>query len=536
MPATVAVVGVGPLGLMALKNLKEDGFAVTGFERRNWVGGVWKQSFDANLSTTANTVFNSSRFRSAIPDYPFPDDVDDFPTAKQLWKYFEDYCDHFELRPRIRFGADVKNFERKRGKWAVEYIQNGSLHTDYFDKLMIAPGSFVTPRSPKLEGVEAFQGKILHSLNFPDPSTFQGQNVLLVGFHATAQDLVVELAPHAKKVYIAHKNGLIMMSRYGEDGRTYDQAQNLTAVFVQLFLETWLPSVWNWLFEKILLSMSKKSYPNQRKEWNLSPAPPPTTTSPLIADAVYPHLESGFAEPVAAIQQITGPKTIQLKDGRVLNNIDTIIFATGYEAKISYAPDEYNPYPIADEAPFLYRNIFPLHPDASVRNSLAFLGQGGIPFPGFVQFELKIWAISQIWQGKASLPSFDTMQQWHKDHMAWRQEVVRKSKFDSKFIIVFLRLPDHLKWLDKTAGTGILTHFSWFSWRSWRFWWQDRRFYNLCKSGLISPAMWRLFDMGGRKAWAGAKEQIIKDNEFADKRQQERLRAMGKVEESRKDK
>src|SRR6201999_22572 len=154
MALTVAVVGMGPLGLMALKNLKEDGFEVHGFERRNWVGGLWKQSYDANLSTTTNTVFNSSRFRSAISDYPFPEDVDDFPTAKQIWKYFEDYCDHFELRSRIRFGADVQTFSRKQGKWAVEYVQNGCAYTDYFDKLLVAPGSFIIPRAPTLNGIE----------------------------------------------------------------------------------------------------------------------------------------------------------------------------------------------------------------------------------------------------------------------------------------------------------------------------------------------------------------------------------------------
>lgn len=212
MAETVAVVGIGPLGLMALKNLTEDGFEVHGFERRNWVGGVWKQSYDENLSTTPNTVFNSSRFRSALSDYPFPDGVDDFPTAKQIWKYFEDYCDHFKLRPKIRFGADVKTFARKQGKWTVEYVQNGSSHTDHFDKLIISPGSFILPRSPKLKGLEKFQGTVLHSLKFPDASTFQDQNVLLVGFHATAQDLVVELSPHAKKVYLAHKNGTTLVS------------------------------------------------------------------------------------------------------------------------------------------------------------------------------------------------------------------------------------------------------------------------------------------------------------------------------------
>ncbi|EXJ58179.1 hypothetical protein A1O7_05604 [Cladophialophora yegresii CBS 114405] len=540
MPVTVAVVGMGPLGLMALKNFKEDGFEVRGFERRHWVGGLWKQSFDTSLSTTANTVFNSSRFRSAISDFPFPDEVDDFPTAKQMWKYFEDYCDAFDLRPRIHFGADVQTFSRKHGKWAVEYVEDGTTHTEYFDKLAVSPGSFVIPRCPKLRGIETFQGTVLHSIDFPDPATFRGQNVLLVGFHATAQDLVVELAPHAEKVYIAHKNGLVLMSRYTHDGKTYDQAQTLSVLFLQIFLTKWFPRVWDWIFDTAIQSMSKKAYPHQRREWNLSPAPSSTTSPPLIADAIYPFLESGFAEPVAAVKQIKEPNDILLTDGRLLKDIHTIIYATGYESAVPCAPPEYNPYPVPDEAPMLYRNAFPLHGDAAVRESLAFLGQGGIAFPGFVQFELVIFAVSQVWRGKAHLPPLSEMQDWHQGHMAWRRDVIGRSKFDTKLLPVLLRLPDQIEWLDKAGGTGVFAHFSWFggwfSWRAWRFWCEDRRFYRLCKDGLCSPAVWRLFNMGGRKPWVGAKEQIIRDNELAEKRREERLRAVEKTQQGQKDK
>jgi cation diffusion facilitator CzcD-associated flavoprotein CzcO len=117
----------------------------------------------------------------------------------------------FEPRPCIRFGADVKTLVRVGQKWAVEYVQNNSSHTASFDKLMVSPGSYAFPRSPKLIDMEKFEGRVLHSLNFPEASTFQDQNVLVVGFHATAQDLVVELASHAKKVYIAHRSELTLV-------------------------------------------------------------------------------------------------------------------------------------------------------------------------------------------------------------------------------------------------------------------------------------------------------------------------------------
>ncbi|KAM0460879.1 hypothetical protein ACHAO4_001675 [Trichoderma viride] len=37
----VAVIGLGALGIVAVKNLLEEGFDVTGFERSSYIGGLW---------------------------------------------------------------------------------------------------------------------------------------------------------------------------------------------------------------------------------------------------------------------------------------------------------------------------------------------------------------------------------------------------------------------------------------------------------------------------------------------------------------
>ena len=166
MHCSVAVIGGGPLGLMAAKNLKEDGFAVTLFESRAWVGGLWKYSKDASLSVADNTIFNSSKYRSAISDFPVPDDMDDFPTAPQLHKYFESYCDHFDLWPHIRLSSPISRIKREGTRWMVESASGKEL----FDKVVISCGPFTKPREPTFEGIEHFQGKVLHAINFHDAS------------------------------------------------------------------------------------------------------------------------------------------------------------------------------------------------------------------------------------------------------------------------------------------------------------------------------------------------------------------------------
>lgn len=143
----VAVIGGGPLGLMALKNFKEDGFSATLYESRSWVGGLWKYSDDASLSSAESTIFNTSKFRTAATDFPVPDDMDDFPKASQIQKYFEDYCTHFDLWPHIRLNSPVKKVRRDGKRWAIDLKGKGQgVRVEYFDKVAFSCGPFIKPK------------------------------------------------------------------------------------------------------------------------------------------------------------------------------------------------------------------------------------------------------------------------------------------------------------------------------------------------------------------------------------------------------
>jgi dimethylaniline monooxygenase (N-oxide forming) len=296
-------------------------------------------------------------------------------------------------------------------------------------------------------------------------------------------------------------------------------------------VDAWLPNFYNWMVDKFIVSISRKAFPNVPAEWRFSPPPSVSVTTPLVADEIYPLLADGSAEPVSAVRRITGSKHVELTDGRVLSDIDTIIYCTGYDFSVPFLRREHNPYPVIGEPADLYRNIFPLHHDIAVRHSLAFMGQVAIPLPGFVQFELVAMCISQIWLGNSLLPSFPEMQKWHRNYITWRKDLMAKQKVKSTFYVAFVPIADHLNWLDRTAGTGLFEHFGWFTRRAWEFWWRDGAFYKKCLHGLLSPAIWRLFDMGKRKPWNRAKEQVWKDNESATRQGAERRERQQRLKE-----
>ena len=194
-----------------LKNLKDDGFDVTLYESRSWVGGLWKYSNDNSISTAENTVFNTSKYRTAISDFPVPESMADFPPAEQLHEYLESYCDHFDLWPHIKLNSPVKTIRRQDDEWMLDISRDSIIHSEAFDKVALSCGSFLIPRRPDFKDIENFEGPTLHAMNYHNPLQFKGKRVLVVGLHASAQDVVSSLSKYASHVYLSHRSGIVLV-------------------------------------------------------------------------------------------------------------------------------------------------------------------------------------------------------------------------------------------------------------------------------------------------------------------------------------
>ena len=95
----IAVIGAGPSGITAVKNISEKGFNVTCFERCEGVGGNWRFNDPSGHSSVFETThIISSKYTSFYEDFPFPEGTPDYPSHQQLLKYFNDYADHFQIK------------------------------------------------------------------------------------------------------------------------------------------------------------------------------------------------------------------------------------------------------------------------------------------------------------------------------------------------------------------------------------------------------------------------------------------------------
>ncbi|CAI9111983.1 OLC1v1012339C1 [Oldenlandia corymbosa var. corymbosa] len=371
----VCVVGAGPSGLVAARELKKEGHDVIVLEQKQEIGGQWL--YDPNVEDedplgkglirkVHSGVYASLRVfapREAMgfPDFPFVvkegGDCRRHPGHSEYLEYLKDFCEVFGLRDFIRFNTRVEyvgmlNYEGNNGddikdlKWIVRSVNlkkqtrkrdDGDEKAaaavaaeELFDAVVVANGHYCQPYLSPIKGMEDWKRKQMHSHVYRTPDPFKNEVVVVVGNSQSGQDISMELTKMAKEVHFSAKDKSVT--------------------------------------EGLLKVISKCS--------NLHLHP--------VIDSMY-------------------------EDGRVVfidgNSIiaDTIIYATGYSYSFPFLDTKGIVKVNDNRVEPLYEHTFP----PLLAPSLSFIGIPKMVLLPF--FELQAKWIAQVLSGKKKLPSFEQM-------------------------------------------------------------------------------------------------------------------------------
>ncbi|KAJ4831256.1 hypothetical protein Tsubulata_014572 [Turnera subulata] len=229
----VCVIGAGPSGLVAARELRKEGHRVVVLEQRHDVGGQWlyepnvesedplgKNKFlQVHSSIYASLRLISPREIMGFSDFPFlvkkGRDTRRFPGHRELWLYLKDFCDHFRLREMIRFNTRVEYVGMlddegfgKDLKWVVKSreVNNAELVEEIFDAVVVATGHYSHPRLPAIKGMNSWKRKQMHSHVYRVPEPFRNEVVVVVGNSLSGQDISMELVEVAKEVHLSSKS------------------------------------------------------------------------------------------------------------------------------------------------------------------------------------------------------------------------------------------------------------------------------------------------------------------------------------------
>ena len=345
MPPSVCVIGAGPSGITAAKNLLDEGLEVTVYDFGQEVGGNWVFSEqEGHSSVFESTHIISSKAFSQYEDYPMPADYPDYPSHVQLKDYFQSYAKHFSLLPHIQFGTLVKNcVPEPDGRWTVTTEKDGTMTTKTFDALAVCNGHHWEPRMPKYPG--RFDGSFIHSHAVKRFSTFKDQRVLVIGGGNSACDVAVESSRVARQVDMSWRRGYWIAPKFimGKPADVFSHQVD------------WLP---RWIWRR-LSALSLKIRNGSNEMYGLpKPNGPIGSHHPTVNEDLFFTIRHGKIRPKPDIDRLEGNK-VHFKDG-TSGEYDTIVACTGYV--ISHPFFERNLIDYREgEVPLWLRMLHPKH-------------------------------------------------------------------------------------------------------------------------------------------------------------------------------
>jgi Flavin-binding monooxygenase-like len=310
----ICVIGAGPSGITAAKNLLQAGLEdVVVYDRNRDVGGNWIFSLEPSHSSVFETThIISSKALSAYDDYPLPKDYPDYPGHTELKAYFQGYADHFGVTSRIRFRTEVKRAEPEAAGpgWRVTL---GSGEVERFDILVVASGHHSDPRLPSYPG--EFRGRWLHAHDFKSAAPFKDQRVLVIGGGNSACDIAVETSRVSAFTGISMRRGYYFVPKFLFGLPTDELHAKLS----------WVPRPILVRVLRLLLRVVNGDFARYGLE---RPDHELLASHPVVNSELLYFIRHGRIHPRRDVERLQ-ERTVVFKDGR-REPYDVIIAATGY--------------------------------------------------------------------------------------------------------------------------------------------------------------------------------------------------------------
>ena len=385
MTKRVCIIGAGPSGLPAIKNISEAGIYVVAYDYNSDVGGNWiYNEKDSHSSVFETTHIISSKTLSQYEDYPFKAEVSDYPSHEELRNYFQSYAKYFNLYRHIQFNTLVKSCVRlDNGHWEVTTIKDENEHVEIFTDLVVCNGHHWEPKYPNYSG--EFTGDFLHSHQYKKAAPFANKKVLVIGGGNSACDVAVETSRVSTKTAISWRRGYRIIPKFlmGKPTDVFAIKMNFLPIFLRNLLAGFIAHINNG---------SNKIYGLPKPDHKFG------ATHPTINSELLYKIRHGKIKPRVEIERFEG-KEVFFKD-KSIEKFDVIIACTGFVLAHPFFDKKFLNY---SEGPVpLYLKMF--HP---TYDNLYFIGMFqplGCIWPGAEQqSKLAALALKESWKRPANI-------------------------------------------------------------------------------------------------------------------------------------
>lgn len=386
------VVGAGPGGLVTTKELIEQGIhKLVCLEKTGDIGGIFTGSYD-NLRLTSSCTY------SMFSDFWIGDgNQHEFWNKEEAVNYWKQYAKHFGVLDKIRFNSEVVSLSMHENEtWEVELKSTEKL---FSKRLALAVGNNSIPSYPdwkcQLTGVEVF-----HSKEYRNSNSFIGRNVLVVGGGESGSDIALEVASVARQCWISLRSsaGWILPRKrgsYAADIATHRGLYGLPREYGSTLSQLIIQRELNYKdpVHDTVVELNK-NVKARNGVWGIY-----GTKTIALPQAIVHH----GCQVIGDILEVKHEGRVLIAEGNeVLQDVEAVIFCTGYRNDVSFLPDELK----MTDPRCLYKHMF----NTNFKDKIVWIGWArpnyGSQFP-LMELQARFFAL--ICTGQKSLPSVEKM-------------------------------------------------------------------------------------------------------------------------------
>jgi len=354
-----------------------------------------------------------------LPGHVWPQGTPEFPCRDHVLSYISSYIENHNLDAHIQTRTRVTSlrFHVQRGVWEALTSSGQSIMSRF---VAFAGGSLGRPSTPAqvTQALAGFGGQEVHSCDYYRPNPFEGANVVLLGYGASAVEIAADLAAHGK---CASVTMVAPPRKHADSGADYeDWCLSRDLQDNSRFCASGELSDTNTLDDRNsrLREAMRSRYPYYPECMPpaLRPQGEPLSGRIIVSELFIECVISGAIKVVPGHLSGAAERSVTVSHGGsadVLLQADAVIACTGYEAPLPRIGGLMSPAPQTDK---LYHTMWsPEVPNAAFLG----LGYGFVAVPALVG--LQATYLARVATGVAALPDEAGMRQWITRHQGSTQ-------------------------------------------------------------------------------------------------------------------
>ena len=328
-----------------------------------------------------------------------------FSYSPDIWKYLNKICEVFNLRQYMHFNNEIVGcyWQQDTGEWLVKIKEtkpDGTtrLFDDRCHVLLHGTGILNNFKWPKIEGMEKFKGRIIHTARWPEnyqAEQWKGDRVAVIGSGASSIQTVPTMQPHVKHMDVFVRTGVWFVQIADNYGQNHEYTAEQRKEFHEdprklvehaKSIEDQVNGLWGGFYKNATAQaegqkMLKERMAEHIKDKRLLKGYTPefgfgcrriTPGDPYMAAIQKENVDVHFEEVVKITEKgLIGSEGTEVE-------CDTIVCATGFD--VSYRPR----FPIVGQGGIDLADKWKVCPEG-------YLGLGIPDFPNFLTFIGPSW-------------------------------------------------------------------------------------------------------------------------------------------------